>query len=168
VKRKIISALVYAATAFALAEFLDALYGAGPLTGHVRLVQLAIAGTILFAAACMLSLFALRVGVFCALAGGVLSWPCLVIEVPGIPWGSLLSILPDANWQDLVIAILALVVSSVYSVTQLRLLLRSRASLAGRKMGLKLAATLLYAAAIFVVTNWRGIWDWLFSLRYGS
>jgi hypothetical protein len=34
--------------------------------------------------------------------------------------------------------------------------------------GTQARATLLYAVAIFVVTNGRVIWDWLFRLRYGS
>ena len=71
-KRRILSVLIYATTAFALAEFLDGLYGAGPVTHHLALIHLAIAGTILFAAACILSLFTLRVGVVCGLGGVVL------------------------------------------------------------------------------------------------
>jgi len=167
-KRKILSVVIYATTAFALAEFFDALYGAGPVTRHSVLIHLAIAGTILFAAACILSLFILRVGVVCGLAGGALSWPCFAIQMPAIPWGSLVSILPYANWLYLLTAILVLVVSSIYSVNLLRLLLRDRSDSEASKMKLKIVAAVLYAAGIFVATNWRGIWDWLFRLRYGN
>src|SRR5271157_2098741 len=115
VKRKILSVVIYVTTAFALAEFFDGLYGAGPVTLHLGLIHLAIAGTILFAAASVLSLFTLRAGVVCGLAGSVLSWPYFAIGMPAIPWGSLVSILPHANWLDLLTAIIALVVTSAYS-----------------------------------------------------
>jgi hypothetical protein len=166
-KRKILSVVIYVTTAFALAEFFDGLYGAGPVTLHLGLIHLAIAGTILFAVACILSLFTLRVGVVCGIAGGVLSWPYFAIQLPTIPWGSLVSILPHANWVDLMIAILVLVVSSVYSVNQLRMLLRDRNDYVASLMKPKLLAALLYAAGIFCLANWYSIWHW-FRLRYGS
>ncbi|MGB9105850.1 MAG: hypothetical protein WCC59_13900 [Terriglobales bacterium] len=166
--RKLIPAVVYAATAFAFAGFIDGLYGGEPITHHLGLIHVATAGAILFAVACVLSLFTPRVGVVCALVGGVLSWPYFAIQVFAIPWGSIVSILPYANWQDLLTAILALVVSSVYSVNQLRLLFRGRNDTEGRKMGFRLIAALVYAVGIVIVENWRGISDWLFRLRYGS
>lgn len=166
-KRRILSVLIYATTAFALAEFLDGLYGAGPVTHHLALIHLAIAGTILFAAACILSLFTLRVGVVCGLGGVVLSWPYFALQMPAIPWGSLISILPHANWVDLLTAILVLVVSSVYSVNQLQILRRGRSGFEAGKMKLKLFAALLYAAGIFCLANWYSIWHW-FLLRHHS
>jgi hypothetical protein len=168
VKRKILSGAIYATTAFALAQFFDALYAGEPVTDHLGLIYLAIAGTILFAAACILSLFTVRVGVVCGLGGGVLSWPAFAIAIPTIPWGSVVSIFPYANWPFLLTAILALVVSSVYSVNRLRVLVRGRDDLEEPYMGLKLAVALSYSMGIFVLTNWRSIWDWLFRLRYGN
>ena len=156
-KQKILSLVLYATTAFALAEFIDGLYGAGPVTRHLELIHLAIAGTILFAAAFVLSLFTLRAGVVCGLVGSVLSWPYFAVGMPTIPWGSLVSILPYASWLDLVIAIIALAVASVYSANQLRVLLRGRSDSGASKMTLKLVAAILYAAGMFIVVNWRGI-----------
>jgi hypothetical protein len=167
-KRKIISAVIYASTAFVLAEWFDALYGGEPLTDYVGLIHLATAGTVLFAAACILSLFTLRVGVVCGLAGGVLSWPYFAIPIPIIPWSKLVSILPYSNWLNVLTAILVLVVSSIYSVSQLRLLLRGPGNSEESKMTLKLVAGLLYAVGIFGLTTWHSIWDLLFRLRYGS
>jgi hypothetical protein len=165
-KRKIISAIVYAATSVALAGFFDALYGAGPVTRYLALIHLAIAGTVLFAVACVLSLFTLRVGVVCGLAGSVLSWPYFAIQISTIPWGSTVSILSHANWQDVLTAILALVVSSVYSVNRLRLSLRGSTNSEDGKMRLKLVAALLYAAAVVGLATFRSIGDWLVKLRY--
>lgn len=71
---------MYAVTALTLAAFFDALYGAGPITRHLGPIHLAIAGTVLFAVACALSLFALRIGVVCGLAGAVLSWPIFLFK----------------------------------------------------------------------------------------
>jgi hypothetical protein len=168
VKRKIISAAVYAATSFALAGFFDGLYGAGPVTRYLGVIHLAIAGTILFAVACVLSLFTLRVGVICGLCACVLSWPYFAIQIPTIPWNRVFAVLHYANWQDLMTAILALVVSSAYSVNRLRLLLRGSIDSKDSRIRLKLAAALFYTAVIMGEATWRGVSDWLFRLRYGS
>lgn len=167
-KRRIISAVVYAATFLALAGFFDSLYGAGPVTGYLAAIHLALAGTVLLAAASISSFFAPRVGVVCGAAGSVLAWPCFAAVMPTIPWPSIFSILPYSNWQDLLTAILALTVSSIYSVTRLRWLLSDRANWEERNLNLKLAGTLLYAVVIVGEAAWRSIWDWLFRLRYGN
>ena len=167
-KQKILSAVIYATAAFTLSQFFDSLYGAGPVTSHLGLIHVAIAGTILVAGASISSLFGRRVGIVCGLGGSILSWPYFAIVIPAIPWGSVVSIFPYSNWAELLTAILALVVSSAYSLNQLRALHRGHDDLAGRNMGLKLAAALFYAAGMFVLTNWRSIWDWLFRLRYGN
>jgi hypothetical protein len=168
VKRKIITALVYAATAFAFAIFFDSFYGAEPVTHGLWLVNLAIVGMALFAAACILSFFALRIGLVCAVAGGLLSWPAFAVAMFKIPWGSVVSILPHSNWLELLLAIVALIVSSVYSVSQALPLFRSREEVKTNNMGLRLVAALAYAVGIFSVAYWRAIWDWLFRLRYGG
>jgi len=114
-KQKIIPSAIYALTTVCLAEFFDAAYGAGPVTRYVRLTHLAIAGTVLFAIACISSLFTLRFGTVCALAASVLAWPYFANALTAIPWGSLVSVLPYANWRYELTAILLLAVSSVYS-----------------------------------------------------
>ena len=85
-----------------------------------------------------------------------------------IPWGSIVSILPYSNWLDLLLAIVALIVSSVYSVNQALPLFRGREEVKTSNMGFRLVAALAYAAGVFFVAYWRGIWDWLFRLRYGG
>lgn len=167
-RQKILAALIYATAAFTLVQFFDYLYAGEPPTDHLVLIYPAIAGTIFLAAACILSLFTLRAGVVCGLSGSILSWPCFFVAITAIPWGSVVSIFPYSNWRFLLTAILALVVSSAYSVNRLRVLLRGRDDLEGRNMGLKIAVALSYTAGIFVLTNWRSIWDWLFRLRYGN
>jgi hypothetical protein len=148
--------------------FWEALYGAGPVTRYMGVIHLAITGTIVLAAACILSLFTLRLGAVFALAGSVLAWPYFAIQMPKIPWGSIVSVLPHANWHYELTTIVVLVVSTGYSANHLWLLRRGRDDLDGRKMGFELVAALLYAIGIFGLSNWRTIWDWLFRLRYGS
>ena len=166
-KRKIISGAVYATTSFALAAFWDALCGSGPFTGS-GLIHLGIAGTVVIAAGCIASLFNRLVGDICGLAGCSLAWPCFAIELPGIPWRALVSVARKANWSLLFIALLTVVVATVYSLTQLRSFFRGRPDPAGRSTRLKLAVALLYSTGVFVLTMWHEIWDLLFRLRYGS
>jgi hypothetical protein len=168
VRRKIITALVYAATAFAFAIYFDSLYGAGPITHDLWFINLATVGMGLFAAATILSFFALRMGLVCAAAGGLLSWPAFAVAMFKIPWARIVSILPYSNWLDLLMAIVTLIVSSVYSVSQALSLFRGREEVQSRNLGLGLVATLAYAAGVFFVAYWRGIWDWFFRIRYGG
>jgi hypothetical protein len=168
VRRKIITALVYAATAFAFAMYLDSIYGAGPVTHGLWFIDLATVGMVLFAVACILSFFALRIGLVCAVAGGVLSWPAFAFAMFKIPWGRIVSILPYSNWLDLLMAIVTLIVSSIYSVSQAPSLFRGREEVQSRNLGLRLVAALAYAVGIFFVAYWHGIWDWLFRLHYGG
>lgn len=167
-KQRVLSAVIYATTAFALAQLFDAIFAGEPVTAYLGVIYLAIAGTILFAAACFLSLFAMRVGVVFGLGGCILAWPWLALAISTVPWARVISIFPVSNWPEVLTTILALVVANAYSLNRLRLLLRRRNDLEGRNVGLKLAVALSYAAGIFVLTNWRSIWDWLFRLRYGK
>ena len=169
IKRKIVSAVLYATTAFALWSFWDALFGMAdePFTHyqHWGFLSLSIAGTVLFVAACILTLFSGRTGTICALVAAVMSWPYFAVGMPSIPWGKIISVLPYANWKFLFTAILALLIASAYLVSRL-----TRGDNDGnpRHMGFKLTATFLYAASVVVTTMWREIWDWLFRLRYGT
>lgn len=167
-KRKAIPALLYLTTAFAFAMYFDSLYGAGPVARDLWFLRLATVGMVLFASACILSFFWLRVGLLTAAAAALLSWPAFAIAVFEIPWTSIISILPYSNWLDLLNAIVTLMVSSVYSLKQAVLLFRGRTSTDTRNLGLRVFAVVVYALVVVVVTYWRGIWDWLFRLRYGS
>lgn len=168
-KRKIVSAVLYATTAFALWSFWDALFGMAeePFTHyqHWGFLSLSIAGTVLFGAACILTLFSMRPGTICALFAAFLSWPYFAIGMRTIPWRKIISVLPYANWKYLFTAILALLIVSAYLVNRLP---RSDNDRNARHMALKLTATFLYAASVVVTTMWREIWDWLFRLRYGT
>lgn len=127
-RQKILASFIYGATAVAFGRLFDGLYGGEPVTHRSALIYAATAGAFLFAIACILSFFTLRFAVGCALAASILSWPCFGIALFEIPWRKLISILPYSNWQDQLTAILALVVSSVYSAIRLRLLRRAPAT----------------------------------------
>ncbi|SPE43034.1 exported hypothetical protein [Candidatus Sulfopaludibacter sp. SbA3] len=69
-KRKALSAVVYAIPTFALAEYFDALYGGEPIIFNASLIRIATCGAALFAVACVLSLFSLRSGLICGMIAG--------------------------------------------------------------------------------------------------
>jgi hypothetical protein len=117
-KRKITSAVIFLGTTLAMAAFLDAVYGAGPVTLHVALIHLVIVGTIFFALGCIFSFFIPRFEVACGVAGSILSWPYFAIQIFKVPWHNVFSILPYANWLYELIAMLALVIASIYSASR--------------------------------------------------
>jgi hypothetical protein len=121
-KWKVIAALVYAATTLSLWGFFDALYGSGPIIHHLGLIRSAISGAVLFAIACVISLFNLRTGIVCALVACLLCWPFFGGELSMIllVWRSLFSILGYSMWGDRLAAVLMLTLSSVYSLSRLR------------------------------------------------
>ncbi len=126
-KQKTVSVVIYAITALALAYYFDSLYGAGPVARHLELIHTAIAGAILFVVACVLSVFSLRFGTVCALAACVLWWPFFSSNLFAIlsVWRSLFSILHHSNWEASLQSVLMLIISSIYSLSRLRLLLRA-------------------------------------------
>jgi hypothetical protein len=91
----------------------------------------------------------------------------IVVGDRSMGWGRnlvwLISYEPDTP-----IAILSLIVSSIYAICQLGLLLRSGATLSLRKMRWSLPAAVLYAVVMATAANWPGIWGWCFKLRYGT
>ena len=82
------------------------------------MINLATIGMALYAAACILSLATFWIGLICAVAGGLLSWPASLVAIAEIPWKSIVPILPYSNWLDLLIAIVTLIVSSIFSVNR--------------------------------------------------
>lgn len=121
-KQKVVSAVIYAITALALAYYFASLYGAAPVTRHLGLIHTAIIGALLFVVACVLSLFSLRSGTACALAACTLSWPFfagVLSAVVGV-WRSLPSILHDANWEASLQSVVMLIFSSIYALSRLR------------------------------------------------
>ena len=164
-KQRLVAALIYATTAICLFGFVDSLYSAGPRTSH--LVYILITGTALFGFACALSFFMPQWATVCALSAAALSWPLLSLQFGSMGWGRNLVWLTSYE-PDTPIAILSLIVSSVYAICQLGLLLRSGTSLSLRKMRWSLPAAVLYAVVMATAANWPGIWGWCFKLRYGT
>jgi hypothetical protein len=126
-RRKIPSAVIFAITVVAFAIWFEDVDGMepGPITGYIGLIQTAIAGMILLSLACLLSLLTTRVAIVCGLFGCVLSWPYFGPLLFGTPWGRLASLIAGSSlWRDEFAAIVLLMVTSVYSVAQLRSLLR--------------------------------------------
>ena len=126
-KWRILSAFIYAATAFALWNYFDGYYArdlSRVKAVYIFLLHASTAGAWLFAISFALSLFRLRFGIGCGLAAGVLAWPYFCTLLPGIPWRHLIEVLPYSDWLAQYMSILMLIISSVYSMAQLRPLLR--------------------------------------------
>jgi hypothetical protein len=123
-KQKIVSAVVYAITVFDIANFLDSLYGAGPVTHNLGLIRSAIAGAILFVVASISSLFSLRVGTVCALAACILSWPFFSGELYAIlrVWRSLFSVVHYSYWGARLASVFMVIFSSIHTIAGLRAL----------------------------------------------
>jgi hypothetical protein len=124
-KQKLVAVAVYLVTSLALALYFESLFGAGPVTLRPQLL-IGIVGAILFVPALVLSIFELRLGVMCGLAASALSWSCLGDVLVSIPWESILRILPYARWADILVAIVMLIISSIYSLAQLRLFFKTQ------------------------------------------
>ena len=123
-KQKIASVIAYSFTALDVANFFDSLYGAGPVTRHLGLIHAAIVGAVLFAVASVLSLFSVRIGIVCALAACILSWPFFAGELFAIlmVWRSLFSVVRYSYWGARLASVFMLIVSTIYSLGGLRLL----------------------------------------------
>jgi hypothetical protein len=120
-RQKIISAAVYAVTSFAFMGYFDGLYAMEHITYHLGLTHAATAGAVLFAIACVLSMFSLRVGIMCGILSAILSWPFFAIELYAVPWRDLVWF---AKYRpDTLTAIFCLICSTYYSINQLRLLM---------------------------------------------
>jgi len=163
-KRRLVSAVVYATSTITVVGIVDFLYGAAPDVS--RLVYLLIAGIALFGLACALSFFTPRWATICALCAAALLWPLLAPEFGRMNWGRNLGWLIRYE-PDTPMAILSLLVSSIYSIRQLRFL-RTGTDSSERRMGWALLAAVLYGVATPAAANWRSIWDWCFKLRYGG
>ena len=123
-KQKLISACIYAFTAISVGLFLDGLYGGEPITSLKSLIYIATAGVVLFVAACVFSFFGLRTARLVGLIGAAISWPYFSVELSRVPWKDIMWFVryrPYTVW-----AILALSLSTIYSVYQMRIIRQSR------------------------------------------
>lgn len=124
-KQKIISAIVYAATSLAFADYFDAFFGAGPISYQWWLkwgvIYAAIVGAVLFAIAALVSLSKVRLGVGCALVACLLSWPFFASELAAIlrVWRSVFHVVHYSMWGDRLAAVVMLIVSTIYSLGRL-------------------------------------------------
>jgi hypothetical protein len=164
-KQKTVSAVINVVASLTLAGFIETLYGEGPVV-RSWLVNFAFASASAFALAAVLSMFNLRWGTTAGLAAAVLSWPELVLLVfvvlrQGLLWS--VSYRPES-----VATSLSLAVATVYSVSRIRPPHQGSQGPTQGRMNLQIVAVVLYGTATLVLANWRGIWDWLFNLRYGS
>lgn len=127
--QKILSSVIYALTAFTLWGRLEVFYGE-PITHplFVAMVHATSGGAILFVIAFVMSFFSVRLGVFCGLAAIILSVPFLFVEVGIFPWRHLIEDLGYNFWADTLAAIIMLIISSAYTLAQLRLWYRARAA----------------------------------------
>jgi hypothetical protein len=124
-KQRAAPALLYLLAALALARYFDSLYGAAPVVRRLEAVHAGIAGTILLAVACLLSLFSLRLGGVCGLVAGLLVWPYFGPILVSFPWSRVFEVLPYAMWADSLAALVMLTIASIYSMARLWLWFRA-------------------------------------------
>jgi hypothetical protein len=131
-KGRIVSAFIYALTALALWYYFDGYYArdlSRVKAVYIFLLHASTAGAWLFAISFVLALLSLRFGIVCALAAGVMAWPYFFTLLLGIPWRHLIDVLPYSDWLAQYISILTLIISSAYSVVQLRMFVRASFSI---------------------------------------
>jgi hypothetical protein len=117
-KKKVISASVYLAAALAMGAYYDAVYGAGPVTHHPLLVHVGVAGAFLFGCTSLMSLWKPDWAVVLGSFACCLCWSDLARIVPEIPFLHVFSIVGHAYWNEMLVALLILILASAYSVRQ--------------------------------------------------
>jgi hypothetical protein len=128
-KHKIISATIYGITAGDLAVFFKHFYGASQFSPtYFGLVNVALIGVILFVLALVFSLFTPRLGTVCALVACVLSWPFFSVGLsPTLrSWQTVVSVMRYSYGAARLISLYMLIVSTVYSLSELRLFLQTK------------------------------------------
>lgn len=116
-KKKVISGAVYLAAALAMGTYYDAVYGAGPPAQHILLRRLGVAGAFLFACTSLLSLWKPHRAVFVGILA-CLCWSDFARIVPQIPFLRVFSVIGHADWNETLLALLVLVLTSSYSLRQ--------------------------------------------------
>jgi len=162
-KPALIAALVYGTTTICLFGFREFLSGIGVPTS--RLAYLLIAGNALFAIACTLSFFRMRLATTCAVVGAALSWPMLSSQFTAFG--------RDSFWEltyhpSSPAAIASLLVASIYALVHLRLFLKPTGNASGHKTVWALPIVVIYAVTMVAIANWPRIWDLCFKTRYGG
>jgi hypothetical protein len=128
-KRRWIQAVVYAFADFVLWGYLDALSHMEPMTPkqaahYLPAIHAAQFGMILLVAACVVSLFSTRYGAVCGLAGCISAAPIFARLLLAIPWSHFFEVSHYGVWPEIYASTFAWVIASVYSATQIGLLIR--------------------------------------------
>jgi hypothetical protein len=130
-RQKLISAAINLITALCLGNYFEIIDGMEPprrppSTLTVNLWHLAIAGAILFGIAFVVSLFSLRLAVFCGLGACLLCWPHFGPLLITFPLRQLKTLLPfpwvSDLWPGIIAALLMLLISSTYTLVKLTML----------------------------------------------
>ena len=124
--QKLLAALVYGVTGVSFGSFFEALYAGEPIAFHLTLIHLATAGAVLFAVACFVCLFSLRLGGVLGVFARLFSWPFLGIELAAFPWRNLI-------WAvhyrpETLSALVTLTLSSICSMARISLFLVPRSA----------------------------------------
>jgi hypothetical protein len=129
--RKVLAAIVYAASALAIANWLDYAFFAWQVYGYKvpLLLWVALAGCVCLLLSCILAFFSYRYGLFIALIGLCLAWPYSGALAWNLHWDRFIWFV---RFQDhgpsQVIAVFMLAALTAYSIVRLRSSARTFAS----------------------------------------
>jgi hypothetical protein len=164
-KRKAVAVLVYFTAGFCLEGYIEFLAGLEPI-GISRSLYGLVAGAALIGIACAFSFFRLRWAAISALAGAAVLLPTLWRQF-GMTFG------PDGLWvlryyPGTSAAVVSLIVSTGYSILQLRPSLWSEGDASKRKAIWAVPLAIAYTMTLFGVAKWPNIWAICLKLRYGG
>jgi hypothetical protein len=117
-KKKVTSASLYLAAALAMGAYYDAVKGAGPVTRHVFLLHIGIAGAFVFGCTSLLALWNPNRAAFVGILACCLCWSDISRIVPQIPFLQLFSVIGHAYWNETLLALLILTLASAHSLWQ--------------------------------------------------
>ena len=126
--RRIFGALILLIAVLAEAQWLGYFRVLQEDNGQVlpALARIAVGGCVLFAPACLLSLFNFRAAVILGALAACLSWPHFGLLAASIPWRDLGWVLKSGGggWAPAVIAVLGLLPATIWSLSQLHAVVR--------------------------------------------
>jgi hypothetical protein len=129
--KRILSAAIYLTTVLCVGNYCEMIDGMEPprlppSALQVNLWHVAIAGALMFAIACIVSIFSHRLGIFCGLGACLMSWPHFGALLVTFPVRQLMTLLPfpwvSDLWPGIIGALAMLLISTVYTLIKLRAL----------------------------------------------